>query len=309
MKDASKYFIPAALAIMTLVGCVNEESGPEVTGSKDCPDFTATISAVGTRAFDRSWEQGDRIGISGCGRTNVCHHTSAGDGNFTVTKTGSQIYFQSDAETDFTAYYPWNDLAEGVAINADTRSQTEQKNFDFLWSKASGKKDAPNVAFTFAHRMAKVVLTIHPGSGMSYEEVKRARLSLGGFRHTGAFNPADGSTTVTGVAEPWDFSDFAQFNDTEKTLTFSLLLFPQRHNEPLEFLAGLEMPGNQSLSLKAAIDFTNANRGKDGSDAKNEWVAGRQYNLSLTLNKTEISVGECVINPWTEIKGDDITVD
>ena len=71
----------------------------------------------------------------------------------------------------------------------------------------------------------------------------------------------------------------------------------------------LELPDNRSHTLRADIDFTAANREKDGANAKNEWVAGRQYNLSLTLHKTDITMNECVITPWTVVRGDDITVD
>lgn len=308
MRQVSKYFIPAALAIITLAACGSDLNEPEITPGKDCPSFTATIGH--TRAFNQSWEQGDQIGISGCGHSNVCHHTTAGDGNFTVKKSGDQIYFQDDNDADFTAYYPYTDIAGGaISIKTDTRNQAQQKNFDFLWAKASGKKEAPNVTFTFAHRMTKISFTVKPGTGISYDELKATRLSLQGFRHSGSFNISDGSTTVDASTGAWTFSGFAKFNDTEKTATFSLILFPQIFNNPLDFLAELRLPDDNTLSLKAAIDFTSANREKDGTNAKNEWVAGRQYNLSLTLNKTEIKLGKCVINPWNEVKGDDIIVD
>ncbi|MDE6338499.1 MAG: fimbrillin family protein [Muribaculaceae bacterium] len=308
MRQASKYFIPAALAIITLAGCRNDLNEPEITTGKDCPSFTATIGH--TRAFDQSWEKGDQIGISGSGHTNVCHHTSAGDGSFTVKKSGDEIYFQDDSEVDFSAYYPWANMAEGAtSIKTDTRNQAQQKNFDFLWAKASGKKEAPNVTFTFAHMMTKISFTIKSGTGLSYDELKATTLSLQGFRHTGSFNITDGSTTVDAATGTLTFSGFATFNDAEKTAKFSLILFPQIFSKPLDFLAELALPYDNSLSLKAAIDFTSANREKDGANAKNEWVAGRQYNLSVTLNKTHITLNGCEIKPWNEVSGDDITLE
>jgi len=103
----------------------------------------------------------------------------------------------------FTAYYPWNDLAEGAeAINADTWAQAHQKSFDFLWAKASGNKASLQVAFTFTHRMTKVVLAVKPGNGVGYDEVKAALLSLEGFRHKGTFNITDGSTSVDDASSP-----------------------------------------------------------------------------------------------------------
>lgn len=309
MRNASKYFITAILAVMTLTSCGNDDNDPGVVCRKDYPDFTATIAAAQSRAFDRSWERGDRIGISGAGRTNVSHLTAAGDGRFTVETSGEQIYFQDENEVTFTAYYPWS----ADAIKADTRVQTDQKSFDYLWAQATGKKDAPNVTFTFSHCMAKVLLTLRPGEGMSFDEVKAATLSLGGFRHSGSFNTADGSTTLTGDATAkWVFSGgvaAASVNDTDRTLTYSFIVFPQTHAAPLAFLAELALTGDNTYNLRADIDFTGANAEKDGADANNEWVAGRQYNLTLTLNKTDVSLDRCEIIPWVEVNGGEISVD
>lgn len=308
MKKAYKYFIPAALSVMALAGCGNEADQPQAPGRQDCPDFTATIGDVQSRAFDQTWESGDRIGITGSNRTNVCY-TTTGNGNFRVEKSGDQIYFQDDNEADFSAYYPWNNLTGTTVIKADTRKQAEQKSFDFLYAEASGKKDAPNVDFKFAHKMAKLTITVKPGTGMSYKEAKTAKLSLQGCSHTGSFDVTDGSTTVDAAGDVWDFSEFAITDDAAETLSFSLILFPQFLGNPMEFKAVLELPDNNTHTLRAELNFTGANAEKDGEDALNEWVAGRQYNISVTLNKTDITVGDCNINPWTQIKGDEIIVD
>lgn len=310
IKKTPKYLIAAAWAIMTLTGCGNDNNEPEVTGRKDCPDFTATISGDQTRAYDQQWEQEDKIGISGAKRTNVCYLTNDGDGIFTVNTPGEQIYFQGESDVDFTAYYPWNELAGGAStVNADTRWQSSQKSFDFLWAQASGRKADPTVAFTFAHKMAKVVLTVKPGEAINYDEVKAARLSLKGFCHTGTFNIVDGSTTVKDESEgDWAFTDEAYkapavLDDTKGTVTYSLIFFPQAFQRSVTFIAELPEDNN----FKAEIDFTYANSKKD-TPANNEWVAGRQYNLSVTLNRTSITLGKCVINPWNEVS-DNIEVD
>ena len=309
MKNASKYLVTAAIAVMTLTACGNEDNEPAAAHRQDYPDFTATIGSVQSRAFDRSWERGDRIGISGAGRTNVSHLTDAGDVSFTVETPGDQIYFQDEHEVTFTAYYPWS----ADAVKADTRVQTAQKNFDYLWAQATGKKDAPNVSFTFSHCMAKVSLTLRPGEGMSFDEVKAATLSLGGFRHSGSFNIADGTTAVEGDAtDRWVFSGgvaAASVNDTDRTLTYTFIVFPQTHAAPLTFLAELALTGDNIYNLRASVDFTRANAEKDQTAARNEWVAGRQYNLSLTLNKTDVSLDRCEIIPWVEVDGGEISVD
>lgn len=314
MRTTSKYiFLSASVVMMMLAGCGNRENEPQMNSSKATPSFTATIAH--SRAFDQSWEQGDEIGISGCGRSNVCYVTPEGDGSFSVKTPGDQIYFQNESETEFTAYYPWNNIADGTEkIKSDTQNQTQQKSFDFLWAKASGQKDAPSVLFRFSHMMSRLSLTVKPGDGMSFDEVKAASLSLGGFIHTGSFNTADGTAVAdVGVAtDKWVFTGGVapvSINETDKTATYSLLFFPQVFSEPLPFQAELNLVGNDSYHLRAQIDLTSANREKDGTDAKNELVAGRQYNLSLTLHKTDITISQCVINPWTDVTGDDIIVD
>lgn len=299
MIKALKYFITAALAIIAFTGCSNEDNNPDISGKKDSPTFTATIGSGQARAYDESWESGDRIGISDGNRTNVCYLTTQGDGNFTVETYGDQIYFQDDNEVAFTAYYPWNTLEEEAgAINADTRDQTGHKNFDFLWARSTGKKENPSVTFKFAHRMAKVVLTVKLGNGVIYDELKASRLSLDGLLHKGKFNISDGGTTIADGSEgQWAFSDVAPATETESSITYSIIVFPQVLRELLKFTA--ELPGNNTL--RAEIDFSNANSAIDGTDAKNELVAGRQYNLSVTLHKSGVSLDKCVINPWEDV--------
>ncbi len=310
MRHQSKTYITATLAVMTLTGCGNEANEPVSSVPQATPSFTAIISDAQTRAVDSQWDAGDEIGINCEGRKNVAYRTSRGDGNFTVKTSGNQIYFQNDDEVSFTAYYPWNALAEETTvINADTRDQARQKNFDFLWASSSGSKARPNVSLTFSHKMVRLSLSIKPGTGMTYDELKNAVFSMNGFRHSGSFNISNGSAIAGNQSELWSFTDFAQYNVTAGEVSFSMIFFPQTFATPMELMAAVTTADNKSLSLKANIDFTAANRGKDGSNAKNEWVAGRQYNLSLTLNKTEITVASCAINPWAEVTGSEITVD
>lgn len=315
MKSASKYLFSAAVAVLALTACSDEGNEPGASVSKDYPDFTATIGEH-SRAFNESWENGDEIGISGAGRSNVCYVTAASDGNseFTVKTEGDQIYFQDEKETTFTAYYPFTASLTDGAISADTKNQANQKKFDFLWTQGSGKKSASKVMLNFAHKMTKLELTVKRGKGMTFDEVKTARLSLNGFRHAGSFAVADGKTTVSAaITDNWAFTDAAamapaKVNEAEELITYTLIFFPQEFATPgtVVFLAEL---ANNTQSLMAPIDFTAANRVLDKDVAKNQWVAGRQYNLSLTLHKTDITLDKCVINRWTEVNGGEIDVD
>lgn len=151
MNMKTKVLLLGTLAI-ALAACNNDENTTIDTGDGRAL-FSASIGAQ-TRAFDTSWEGDDQIGITGTKTyTNVAYQTTNGDGNFTVSTPGKDIYYQDDNTVNFTAYYPWNDLGAGVTeISADTWGQSDQKNFDFLHATATGSKAKPNVASRSATR-------------------------------------------------------------------------------------------------------------------------------------------------------------
>lgn len=301
MRPIAIYFITAAMAATAaLAGCSDEDNSPDIYPPEAAPDFTATIDGASSRAYDDTWEAGDEIGISSGSRANVCYTTAEGDGRFAVAQAGRQIYFTDDSEETFTAYYPWYDLDPGAKIvNADTRAQNDSKSFDFLWSQASGDIDNPAVDFTFAHVMAKLSLTIKPGSGVTLDEIKEGRLTLKGIRHMGQFNTVTGATRAIADseadAEQWVFTT-ASFTEEGNALTYALIFFPQSFKEPMELRAEFDDGSN----LSARIDFTNANQELHGTAAINELIKGRQYNLRVTIRKASMIIDNPSITDWSE---------
>ena len=320
-KMKAKIIFMATLAAAVLTACNNDENNVIDTGSSQAT-FTAAINGqVNTRAFDQTWEAGDAIGISGTSGsttyTNVQYVTTGGNGNFTVGTQGNEIYYQDDNSVTFTAYYPWTNLAaDATTITADTRAQASQSDFDFLWAQQTGSKASPNVKFTFTHKMVKLVLTIKKGDGVSFQEVQDAVLSLGGFKNNGSFNVTDGTATATGdnLTADWTFagnSTETGYNapsskdDKAETVAYTLILFPQVFSSPLPITATIT--GGQSFS--ATLNFTTANENAGDTDAQNEWVPGRQYNLSVTLHKSDITVNGCSIQGWDEVDGGNVDAD
>lgn len=241
--------------------------------------------------------------------------TGSSQATFTAGTSGNEIYYQDDNSVIFTAYYPWTNLAaDATTITADTRAQASQSDSDFLWAQQTGSKASPNVKFTFTHKMVKLVLTIKKGDGVSFQEVQDAVLSLGGFKNNGSFNVTDGTATATGdnLTADWTFAGNTtetgynaplSKDDAAETVSYTLILFPQVFSSPLPITA---ITGGQSFS--ATLDFTDANDDAGDTDAQNEWVAGRQYNLSVTLHKTDITVDGCTIQGWDEADGDDVII-
>lgn len=313
----AKTIFMAMLAAAVLTACNNDENDVIDSGSSQAT-FTAAINGqANTRAYDQTWEANDAIGISGTSGgttyTNVQYVTTGGNGNFTAGTSGNEIYYQDDAAVTFTAYYPWTKLAaDATTITADTRAQASQSDFDFLWAQQTGSKASPNVQFLFAHKMVKLVLTIRKGDGVSYQEVQDAVLSLGGFKNNGTFNVTDGTAfatdgtvnlTFAGNTSETGYNAPLSKDDAAETVAYTLILFQQEFAAPLPFTA---ITGGQSFSTK--LDFTTANVDAGDTDAKNEWVAGRQYNLSVTLHKTGITVNGSTIQGWEEADGDNIVI-
>lgn len=306
------------LAAAVLTACNNDENDVIDSGSSQAT-FTAAINGqADTRAYDQTWEANDAIGISGTSGgttyTNVQYVTTGGNGNFTAGTSGNEIYYQDDAAVTFTAYYPWTNIESGVTtITADTRAQSSQSDFDFLWAQQTGSKASPNVQFLFAHKMVKLVLTIRKGDGVSYQEVQDAVLSLGGFKNNGTFNVTDGTAfatdgtvnlTFAGNTSETGYNAPLSKDDAAETVAYTLILFPQVFSSSLPITATIT--GGQSFS--ATLNFTTANIDAGDTDAQNEWVAGRQYNLSVTLHKTGITVNGSTIQGWEEADGDNIVI-
>lgn len=319
LKDnkMKKYFMLPAALLLALTACNNEEEATGNSGENTPVSFTADIAGQRTtRAYDQTWENGDKIGISGTSGdvtyTNVAYETKIGDGNFTIVEGGTKIYYQTTDPVTFTAYYPQTGLAADVTtIPADTWGQSEQKSFDFLWAQGTGSKASKNVDFSFAHKMAKLALTIKAGTGVSYDEVKAAKLMLSDYLHKGSFDVTTGAasadTETSTVYWPFANNDAAELaynapfttDEAKQIVTYSLILFPQS----FETASGMTFEAVLDQTLSTKLDFTTANRDAEDADPKNELVAGRQYNLSIVLNKKEATVTGCEISAWKNANG------
>ena len=202
--------------------------------------------------------------------------------------------------------------ATSISFGRGRRAARQAPTCSSFWQ--TGSKASPNVQFIFTHKMTKLVLTIRKGDGVSYQEVQDAVLSLGGFKYSGTFNVTDGTTsTADDLATGWTFAGNTtktgynaplSKDDAAETVSYTLILFPQVFSSRLPITA---ITGGQSFS--ATLDFTDANVDAGDTDAQNEWVAGRQYNLSVTLHKTDITVDGCTIQGWDEANGGNVNAD
>lgn len=280
-----------------LAACTNENENliPE---DPVAAQVSASIQGALTKAQDQTWGQGDQIGISTTSTstetryTNMCY-TTTGNGNFTHEGgDATGIFFQGTEEVTFSAYYPFTgNEGEQPTITADTQEQSKQTTFDFLFADGvQASKASPTLAFTFAHKMTRLVLNIKPGTdaGLTQDEVQKGTYTLSGIAHTGSFDVTNGTAQATGT--PTSDWTIAPLSTTSDGLTCNLILFPQTLASDLTFQATIQ--------------------GKTYSCTfKPELKASTSYTYDISVMKEKLAVGTCQINEWTPGTGDSLNAE
>lgn len=306
-----KMLLLAAGALLSLAACDSNEMGNNRSLNDGSALFSATIDGQQlTRAYNDQWETGDMIGITGtCGTknyTNVVYASTAGKENDFEFKEGDKIYYQDNGTVTFTTYYPWKmELSAVTTIDFATDAQSNQKNFDFLWAQGKGSKNEPTVDFSFTHRMSKMAITVKAGNDITYEEVKTALCSLENHLYQATFDRTDGTVTAKGDASTeWCFNEKdapsctsdITFDEKNASVTYGLILPPQTFtNASLLFTAEVNTgDAAEAQAFTALIDLSQI----EENGGKNILKPGIQYNITINVNKTGLTIGTCSISDW-----------
>ena len=119
----------AALAL-ALAACTNDNEnlndGP--VAAKFIADITPAtrVNSEGT-----DWTDGDRIGITGAGFTNVPYVREGGR----FVPDGTTIYFNDTETMTFHAYYPYQ--ADGGTVTVSTAADKQGSGIDFLFASGA----------------------------------------------------------------------------------------------------------------------------------------------------------------------------
>ena len=305
MKKKNVLFAAAAL---TLAACSNEDEMPN--NGPVAAQVTAGIGGVQTRASGTTWGNGDAIGISTTSNTLTQYtnmkYTTTGNGSFThAADLGGEakgIFFQDATEVvTFRAYYPHSgdEGTEPGQIAVDTKNQTEQSTFDFLFATgATASKSSQTVTFTnetpettgdaddhsFHHKMAQLNVTFRVSidDGFAANQILDGTFNLGGLVHEGTFNTTDGTTTLTGSEEAdWNITSYPH-TDAAPARTYSLILLPQ------------DLSSN-ALNVAVSIDGQTYH---NNNDIHPNLQAGYTYTYTITVKKTGLVVSGCTITAW-----------
>lgn len=280
----TRFFAFAALAL-TLAACNNDNEN--LNDGPVAAQFIADITpATRVNSEGTDWTDGDRIGVTGAGFTNVPYKRE--NGKFVTD--GTTIYFDDTETKTFNAYYPYQ--AEGGTVTVSTAADKQGTGIDFLFaSGATGDTHNPTVSFTdktdkggpdnsFHHCMSLIKFTFKAGDGLSFNETEPAGYTLEGLKLEGTFDTATGTTAVTAASESPITMQLGG------ATTSQVIILPQEVTS--------------SLNLKVSFNGQsyNAQLKLPATPTANFYTAGYAYTYNITLNNKGITVEEPEITPW-----------
>ena len=280
----TKHFAFAALAL-TLAACNNDNEN--LNDGPVAAQFIADITpATRVNSEGTDWTDGDRIGVTGAGFTNVPYKREKGK----FVTDGTTIYFNDTETHTFNAYYPYQ--SDGGTVTVSTAADKQGTGIDFLFaSGAKGSTRSPEVSFTdktkdggpdnsFHHCMSLIKFTFKAGDGLIFNETEPAGYTLGGLKLEGTFDTATGTTAVTAASE----SPITM--QLDGATTSQVIILPQGVTIPLDLSVSYN-----GQSYKATLKLP-------ATPTANFYTAGYAYTYNITLNNKDIEVSDPTINPW-----------
>lgn len=275
-----RHFALAALAI-SMAACTSDNENLNTDGPVAAKFIADITPATRVNSEGTEWTEGDRIGVTGAGFTNVPYKREYG----MFVPDGTVIYFDDTETHTFHAYYPYQ--AEGGTVAVSTAADKQGTGIDFLFaSGATGDTRNPTVEFTgdhaFKHCMSLIKFTFKPGDGIMFSETEPASYTLGGLKLEGTFDTATGTTAVTAAAN-------SPINMQLNGATASqVIILPQEVTIPLDLSVSYN-----GQSYKATLKLPE-------TPTANFYTAGYAYTYNITLNNKDIEVSEPTITPWKD---------
>ena len=290
----TSFFAFAALAL-TLAACNNDNEN--LNDGPVAAQFIADITpATRVNSEGIDWTDGDRIGVTGAGFTNVPYKRE--NGKFVTD--GTTIYFNDTETHTFHAYYPYQ--SDGGTVTVSTAADKQGADIDFLFaSGATGDTHNPTVSFTdktdkggpdnsFHHCMSLIKFTFKAGDGIIFNETEPSGYTVDGLKLEGTFDTATGTTAVTAASESPITMQLGG------ATTSQVIILPQEVTTSLDLTVSFN-----------GLDYTATLPNPSKPDA-NQFSAGYAYTYNITLSNNGITVEEPEIKPWEPGDSNDVSI-
>lgn len=290
----TRFFAFAALAL-TLAACNNDNEN--LNDGPVAAQFIADITpATRVNSEGTDWTDGDRIGVTGAGFTNVPYKRE--NGKFVTD--GTTIYFNDTETHTFHAYYPYQ--SDGGTVTVSTAADKQGADIDFLFaSGATGDTHNPTVSFTdktdkggpdnsFHHCMSLIKFTFKAGDGIIFNETEPSGYTVDGLKLEGTFDTATGTTAVTAASES----------------PITMQLGGATTSQVIILSQGVTTSLDLTVSFNG-LDYTATLPNPSKPDA-NQFSAGYAYTYNITLSNNGITVEEPEIKPWEPGDSNDVSI-
>lgn len=280
---------------MTLAACNNDNEN--LNDGPVAAQFIADITpATRVNSEGTDWSDGDRIGVTGAGFTNVPYKRE--NGKFVTD--GTTIYFNDTETHTFHAYYPYQ--SDGGTVTVSTAADKQGADIDFLFaSGATGDTHNPTVSFTdktdkggpdnsFHHCMSLIKFTFKAGDGIIFNETEPSGYTVDGLKLEGTFDTATGTTAVTAASESPITMQLGG------ATTSQVIILPQGVTTSLDLTVSFN-----------GLDYTATLPNPSKPDA-NQFSAGYAYTYNITLSNNGITVEEPEIKPWEPGDSNDVSI-
>lgn len=296
MKHQHSLYALLSVALLAGTSCSHDTEPGAI--SADGRTALQVTSGIQTRAYDKTWEVGDAIGIymfnnATVEATNKKYVTAVVGANGTfapaATPADQTIYFPVDGSNrDFVAYYPYATINAKNLYAVNVAKQTSQKAIDLMAAaKVTGKsKTDAAVAFVFTHKLVKLDITLR-GDGISITDANLGNtvVKITNQQTAGTYNVVTGGDVVvpTGTA--------ADLTLLTNGLKAEGIVLPNADTDGMLLTFTVPALSNQIFTWKI----------KD-APASTKFEAGKKYKYTITIGKVGVSVTSTVTD-WAQGNG------
>ena len=314
-------FISACAVLVALASCssdheLSQQSG-EVTPIRIQTNVGGSTTRAGAGLYeqDNNFENGAKINVyifenGGTtytyGNSGLLEYTADGNGNLDVKETGGSSvpkYFPANGHgIDVYGIYPTSvtesESPQDFSVNTDQSGDTNYKASDLMYAECqSNKKKGDNIALTFNHKLAKVIVILKKGNGLVNDDLNGAEVKIKDTYVKCSIQSVNKSSfgSITVSSDQGDKNDIKvgtwSTASNNETNGIAAIVVPQTVSKGTELF-------EVKLSNNAVYKYTIP------SGAANDVVfaKGKVHTFTLTLTTSGISVTSSIKN-WEQGTG------